>query len=251
MLVIAATWAELEPLSKRLTDDQDAAAASATSRHWPEKRTGRVDGFPVVVTAAGIGKANTAAAIAALCASGSVGAVVQLGIGGAYPAPAGGQPLPIGSLAVAASEFDLDLGLGVGATWLGLESLGFPAVATDPPTFNRVAIDAALAGAVAASSGWPVVPFATSDSVTTEPLTAKRIAAEHGVMIESMEGAAAAQVCLALGLPFIEIRAVSNDVGERDKGKWKLREAVAAAATAASTALPTVYAYMLAESGYQ
>ena len=40
--------------------------------------------------------------------------------------------------------------------------------------------------------------------------------------IESMEGAAFFYVCLMEGIPFIEIRAISNYVGERDKSKWEI-----------------------------
>ncbi|MCK9625181.1 MAG: futalosine hydrolase [Bacteroidales bacterium] len=40
--------------------------------------------------------------------------------------------------------------------------------------------------------------------------------------VESMEGAAFFYVCLMEGIPFIEIRAISNYVGERDKSKWEI-----------------------------
>ena len=43
--------------------------------------------------------------------------------------------------------------------------------------------------------------------------------------IESMEGAALHYVCLQEQIPFIQIRSVSNYVGERDKSKWKIKEA--------------------------
>ena len=44
--------------------------------------------------------------------------------------------------------------------------------------------------------------------------------------IESMEGAALHYVCLQEKIPFLQIRAVSNYVGERDKIKWKMKEAI-------------------------
>jgi futalosine hydrolase len=44
--------------------------------------------------------------------------------------------------------------------------------------------------------------------------------------IESMEGAALHYVCLCEKIPFIQIRAVSNFVGERDKSKWNISDAV-------------------------
>ncbi|MBE9467659.1 MAG: futalosine hydrolase [Bacteroidetes bacterium] len=44
--------------------------------------------------------------------------------------------------------------------------------------------------------------------------------------IETMEGAAVFFVCLAENLPFVEIRAVSNYVEERNKGNWNIPLAV-------------------------
>lgn len=44
--------------------------------------------------------------------------------------------------------------------------------------------------------------------------------------IESMEGAAFHYVCLQENVNFLQIRTISNRVGERDKAKWKLKEAI-------------------------
>jgi futalosine hydrolase len=44
--------------------------------------------------------------------------------------------------------------------------------------------------------------------------------------IETMEGAALHYVCLMEEISFVQIRCISNYVGERDKSKWKVDEAV-------------------------
>jgi futalosine hydrolase len=44
--------------------------------------------------------------------------------------------------------------------------------------------------------------------------------------LESMEGAALHYMGRDLHIPFIQIRAVSNYVGERNKAKWKMKEAI-------------------------
>ena len=44
--------------------------------------------------------------------------------------------------------------------------------------------------------------------------------------IETMEGAALHYVCLQEHIPFLQIRSISNHVGERDKTKWKIKEAI-------------------------
>ena len=47
-----------------------------------------------------------------------------------------------------------------------------------------------------------------------------------GAQVESMEGAALHYACLMEGVPFVQLRSISNFIGERDKTKWKLKEAV-------------------------
>jgi futalosine hydrolase len=44
--------------------------------------------------------------------------------------------------------------------------------------------------------------------------------------LESMEGAALHYVCLMENIPFIQLRAISNYAGERNKKKWKMADAV-------------------------
>ena len=48
-----------------------------------------------------------------------------------------------------------------------------------------------------------------------------------GAEIESMEWAALHYVGLMEKIPFLQIRSLSNFAGERDKGKWKIKEAIA------------------------
>lgn len=44
--------------------------------------------------------------------------------------------------------------------------------------------------------------------------------------VESMEGAVLHYVCLQEDIPFIQLRSISNFVGERDKSKWMMKEAI-------------------------
>lgn len=45
--------------------------------------------------------------------------------------------------------------------------------------------------------------------------------------IESMEGAALHYTCLMEKIPFLQIRSVSNYIGERNKKNWKLKDSIA------------------------
>ena len=44
--------------------------------------------------------------------------------------------------------------------------------------------------------------------------------------IESMEGAALHHVCLMEKIPFLQVRSISNYIGERDKTKWNIKDAI-------------------------
>ncbi len=48
-----------------------------------------------------------------------------------------------------------------------------------------------------------------------------------GAQIESMEGAALHYVGIMEKKPFFQLRAISNDAGERNKKKWRMKEAIA------------------------
>lgn len=74
----------------------------------------------------------------------------------------------------------------------------------------------------------PVTNGITVNEITTQPKRITTLRRKYGSGIESMEGAAFHYVCLHHAVPFLQLRSVSNYVGERDKTKWKLPEAIAA-----------------------
>jgi futalosine hydrolase len=61
-----------------------------------------------------------------------------------------------------------------------------------------------------------------ADDVTFTNLFKQKFDAD----IESMEGAAFHYVCLQQQVPFLQIRSISNFVGERTKTNWKTQEAI-------------------------
>jgi futalosine hydrolase len=55
--------------------------------------------------------------------------------------------------------------------------------------------------------------------------------------VESMEGAAFMYACLMHTVPFAQVRAVSNAVEKRNRGAWRMREAIAALGVTALAAI--------------
>ena len=41
-----------------------------------------------------------------------------------------------------------------------------------------------------------------------------------------MEGAALHYVCNSFNIPYLQIRSISNYIGERDKSKWEIKKAI-------------------------
>jgi len=70
------------------------------------------------------------------------------------------------------------------------------------------------------------VKAVTVNTVTDNEMQINQLISKFDPDIESMEGAALHYVSLQESVPFIQLRAVSNYVGERDKEKWKMQEAV-------------------------
>lgn len=71
----------------------------------------------------------------------------------------------------------------------------------------------------------------TVTAITVNKITddKKRIEKQRNMFnaqTESMEGAAFHYVCLHMNIPFLQVRSISNVVGERDKSKWKMKEAI-------------------------
>ena len=183
----------------------------------------------------GVGKVNCAQALtAALETAGPFSALISFGAAGAFPS----SGLAPGDLAVASEEFSDEVVVlperlvSPAEIGLPLESR-FPA---DPELTVRLLSAcrrAALPGRRTASG-----PFLTVSRITSSRAEAQRLEQLFGPLLcESMEGAAAAQVARHYGLPFAELRAVSNLVDDRDRQRWDWELAERACCLAVSTLL--------------
>lgn len=175
----------------------------------------RGEGFVYLET--GIGKVNAALTLALWAGRNPVEKALLFGIAGAYP---GGPAL--GEAVLVAEEVEADLGLKE-----GLEPLGFPAWEREGARYyNRFPLDPGLTEDLAQALGLRRAVGLTRDLVSESPEEARALARRWGAEVESMEGAAFARACLALGVRGAELRAISNPAGVRDKRAWRIREAL-------------------------
>ncbi len=167
----------------------------------------------------GIGKANTAATLAAFAQRRKFDRVLLFGIAGAYA----GSGLQIGDAALAEKEVQADLGVRDG----GMKGLGFPTLVVGAEHYhNRFPLDKAFTTELKKKLGLPGMQFLTRDAVSENPSEARQLSLKWEADLENMEGAAFAQTCLWLGLAGAELRSVSNQAGIRDKAQWRIRQAV-------------------------
>jgi futalosine hydrolase len=68
----------------------------------------------------------------------------------------------------------------------------------------------------------------TVNQITTDTESIEWHKQNGAPAVESMEGAAFHYVCLQEKIPFLQIRSISNYIGERNKTKWKLKESIQA-----------------------
>jgi futalosine hydrolase len=153
--------------------------------------------------------------------------VISAGIGGGFAPSA-----PVGSLAVAESIVAADLGAQTAEGFSSVAELGFGRSEHRPPA----RLSRAVADALAAAYG----PVLTVGTVTGTASRAAELADRHpGAVAEAMEGFGVAEAAAFFDFPVLEIRAISNVVGPRDRAAWRIGEALAAL-TAAFGKLPGV-----------
>lgn len=175
--------------------------------------------------AAGVGPAlaaaSTAAALtAAALEGGPYDLVVSAGIAGGFQPEA-----PVGSLVVADEITAADLGAETADGFLPVTELGFGTVTHRPPP--------SLVRAVVSATGARPGTILTVSTVTGTAARATALRERHPTALaEAMEGFGVAEAAAAHGVPVLELRAVSNPVGPRDRAAWRIGDALGALTTA-------------------
>lgn len=171
------------------------------------------------VLAAGVGPAAAAAGTAAALMSGEYGLVINAGVAGGFAGQA-----EVGSLVVASEIVAADLGAESPERFISVDELGLgeARIAVDRLRSARLA-KALLAAGLPVRSG-PVLTVSTATG--TAETAVQRAARVPGAAAEGMEGYGVAVAARLLGIPVLEIRAISNRVGRRDRSAWRIPEAL-------------------------
>jgi len=178
------------------------------------------------VLLAGVGPITAAARTARILARKDYDLVVSAGIAGGFKGMA-----EIGSVVVANKIVSADLGAEGPEGFLNLDQLGFGSSTTIPCDVEQISkLSQSLKAAGLLVQTGPIVTVST---VTGSDTTAKEMADRvSGAVAEAMEGYGVAIAAKEYRLPVIELRAISNLVGPRDRSSWRMNDALAALATA-------------------
>lgn len=196
-LVIAATSHEIAPFLQQLREDN------------PLQDT------DVLIT--GIGLMATTYALAHQLRIKRPGIIIQAGVAGCFD-----RSVPLGTVFAVKKEIVADLGVTEG------NEIKTP-----------VDLKLAQANQYPCTGGWLVnknLPLKNSklrkvtgisvNAITSAKQKATQYIQKFSPMVESMEGAALHYTALMENIPFLQLRAVSNYVTERNKKRWNMKDAI-------------------------
>lgn len=178
----------------------------------------------------GVGMVATATAVARALAQTRYDLALNLGVCGAFD-----QAVPLGTVVHVVSDQLPELGVEDGPVFIPAQQVGLVDADASPFTGGRLINTHAPNSTTLRSLRQ--VDGITVNTVHGDDKSIAAVRARLRPDVESMEGAAFMYACLTAGVPFAQIRAVSNHVERRNRAAWRLPEAIAALGTTASAVL--------------
>jgi len=215
VLLVTATAFEVQPILAHLGYNQPGAQGLGNPGSCIE-----CQGFDCLVT--GVGQLQCAAHLMSLLSNKRYDRVVQAGLAGSFS-----PSFPKCAVVQVVEEALGDCGAEADGSFLDLGDMGL--LPKDQFPFSQ--------GLLKAPSP---APWCDCDLPTVRSVTVNRtlgsLASINWVKqrfapdVVNMEGAALFYVCLLKGIPFVELRAVSDMVGPRDKSAWDIPGSISALA---------------------
>jgi futalosine hydrolase len=183
-----------------------------------QKHSFRCQGNDIDVLISGVGSISTTYLLMQSINGKRPGYILQAGIAGSFL-----DTYPPGSVTLISEEIVGDTGVEENHEFKDIIDMGLQKESTGPYTGKSLINPY--------SNDWakysiPLAKGLSISEITTNPLRIQQLQQKYSPGVESMEGAAFHYTCIMESIPFMQIRAVSNYVGERDKSKWKMQEAI-------------------------
>jgi futalosine hydrolase len=202
IVIVAATAFEIDPLKQYLNNVTSSLQ----------------DGCDTSFVVTGVGMMAATYALAKYLAAHTPDWVIQAGIAGSFT-----EEFPPGDVTIVGEEAMGDLGVMEKDGYKDMFDLGLVSRAELPFTDSRL-INPWL-------EHWnflqlPVARGITVNEITTGPERTALLKKKYNCDVESMEGAALHYVCLQEKVRFVQVRSISNYIGDRDKSNWKLTASI-------------------------
>lgn len=201
ILITAATALEIQPVTEFLE-----------KQHYQVQKKE----FNILIT--GVGGMATTYCLTKSLLQKRADCIIQAGIAGSF-----NPEISIGSVVMVHEELMGDLGVEENNEFKDVFDLGLMNE-NDLPFSRKI-----LSNPFTEENkkyGLRSVRSVSMNEITTRKERIELLQNKFGSDIESMEGAAFHYVCLQEKIPFLQLRAISNYVGERNKGNWNLKEAI-------------------------
>ena len=144
--------------------------------------------------------------------------IIQAGIAGCFD-----KEMELGNVVVVDKEYMGDVGVWENNEWKDLFDMKLQT--PDDIPFANSCLENEQADALNVLSLRKVTGV-TINEITTQAKRCDVLTTKYGAVIESMEGASLHYVGRLFSVPFIQIRGVSNYIGERDRSNWRMKKAI-------------------------
>ena len=166
----------------------------------------------------GIGMLAASFALTKLAIEDKPDLIIQVGIAGTFD-----TTQPLGTVVVINEETLGDLGVEEDGKWKDLFDLKLEKSSYHPFEKRKLPNQWLTKYNLL---GLQEVSGITVNEISTNQEKIQKLMKKYNPTIESMEGAALHYVARETSIPFIQIRAISNYIGERDKSNWQMKLAI-------------------------
>jgi futalosine hydrolase len=224
VLVVAATAMEVGPLVATL-GPPSARGPRVSGHDW--------NGHRVDIVETGVGMVATAAWCSRALSEARYDGALNFGICGSFD-----RTLPPGTAVHVVSDRVAELGAEDGEQFLSLADLHL--LDAEDRNFSRPVLVNEAPLANVALERLPRVSAITVNTVHGRDSTIAAAVRRFNPQVESMEGAAFMYACMIHGVPFAQVRAVSNVVERRNRQAWRMAAALESLSAAALAILESL-----------
>lgn len=201
ILLVAATKLEIQPTIDYL-----------------QKHSFRCQGNDIDVLITGVGSISTTYLLMESINGKRPLYMLQAGIAGSFL-----DTHPLGSVTLISEEILGDAGVEENNSFKDVFDMGLQKESTGPYTGRSLVNPYTHDWA---KYNLPFVKGLTINEISTSQSRIQQLQQKYSPAVESMEGAAFHYTGIMESIPFMQIRGISNYVGERDKSKWEMQEAI-------------------------